>query len=244
MLTFNRSGEILQIDARCHKGRILFTTDLHGHYELLHEHLKVVSFDSSKDILIIGGDMCDRGPDSAHVLDYLNEPWIHCIRGNHEELLIGAVEENFEGWATNCLIGNGGAWVGDISDELMKAIYESFKSLPLAIELLTPTEKIGIIHAQVPRGCWDKFKAMSPKEMEWEGYAIAQWARTKYDKSDKGVISGIDFVLCGHTPTKSGEIEQLGNQLYCDLGSFFRDKISLIEVYPNFIGKTVGGIRE
>lgn len=38
--------------------------------------------------------------------------------------------------------------------------------------------------------------------------------------------------------------EQLGNQLYCDLGSFFRGKISFIEVCPNFIGKTVGGVRE
>ena len=230
-------NHIKTLDMRQHKGRVYFTTDLHGHYDLLHEKLKEVAFDSSVDILIIGGDMCDRGPDSAHVLDYLNEPWIYCIRGNHEELLIGAYEENFEGWATNCLLGNGGIWIANISDDLMKAIYESFKSLPLAIELLTPTEKIGIIHAQVPRGCWDKFKAMSPQEMEWEGYAIAQWARTKYDKSDKGVISGIDFVLCGHTPTKSGAIEQLGNQLFCDLGSFFRDKISFVEVYPNFIGQ-------
>lgn len=228
MLTFNRSGEILQIDARCHKGRILFTTDLHGHYDLLHEHLKLVSFDSSKDILIIGGDMCDRGPDSAHVLDYLNEPWIHCIRGNHEELLIGAVEENFEGWATNCLIGNGGAWVGGISDELMKAIYESFKSLPLAIELLTPTEKIGIIHAQCPYNSWSEFSKMLPVELEYNGAATAQWARSNYQKDI--LVEGVDRLLVGHTPTDSGEVEVYGNTWYSDLGSFFRDKISFIQL--------------
>lgn len=234
--------EIKILDMREHKGRIYFTTDLHGCYDLLHEHLKAVAFDSTKDILIIGGDLCDRGPDSQYVLDYLNEPWVYSIRGNHEQLLIDAYEEDFCGPSTNCLLGNGGIWIANISDDLMKAIYESFKSLPLAIELLTPSEKIGIIHAQVPRGCWNQFKAMSAQELEWEGYSQAQWARTKYDKIDKGVISGIDFVLCGHTPTKSGEIEQLGNQLFCDLGSFFRDKISFVEVYPNFIGQKANGV--
>ena len=242
--------EIKTLDLREHKGRVFFSTDLHGHYDLLHEKLKEVAFDSTKDILILGGDCTDRGPDSKYVLDYLNEPWIYSIRGNHEQMVIDFIEALASGDEREArqpyqmLYCNGGEWFFDITEKHQMQIYESFKSLPLAIELLTPTEKIGIIHAQVPRGCWDKFKDMSTQEMEWEGYATAQWARTKYDKSDKGVISGVDFVLSGHTPTNSGEIEQLGNQLYCDLGSFFRSKISFIEVYPNFIGKTVGGIRE
>lgn len=221
---------IKTLDMRQHKGRTFFTTDLHGHYDLLHEKLKEVAFDSSVDILILGGDMCDRGPDSAHVLDYLNEPWIYCIRGNHEELLIGAVEENFEGWATNCLLGNGGIWVGGISDELMRAIYESFKSLPLAIELLTPTEKIGIIHAQCPYNNWDEFKKMTGAELDFNGAATAQWARTNYDKQADIQVKGVDRLMVGHTPTDSGEVEVLGNTWYCDLGSFFRDKISFVQL--------------
>jgi len=221
---------IKTLDMRQHKGRVYFTTDLHGHYDLLHEKLKEVVFDSSVDILIIGGDMCDRGPDSAHVLDYLNEPWIHCIRGNHEELLIGAVEENFEGWATNCLLGNGGVWVGSISEELIKAIYESFKSLPLAIELLTPTEKIGIIHAQCPYNNWDEFKKMTGAELDFNGAATAQWARTNYDKQADIQVKGVDRLMVGHSPTRSGEVEVYGNTWYCDLGSFFRDKISFVQL--------------
>lgn len=51
--------EIKILDMREHEGRIFFTTDLHGCYDLLHEHLKAVSFDSTKDILITGGDLCD-----------------------------------------------------------------------------------------------------------------------------------------------------------------------------------------
>ena len=228
MLTFNRVGEILQIDATGHKGRILFTTDLHGHYDLLHEHLKAVSFDSTKDILIIGGDMCDRGPDSQYVLDYLNEPWVYCIRGNHEQLLIDAYDEGFNGPSTNCLLGNGGIWIASVSVDLMKAIYESFKSLPLALEVLTPTEKIGIIHAQCPYNNWEEFKKMTKPELEYDGAATAQWARSNYQKNI--TVKGVDRLLVGHTPTDSGEVEVYGNTWYCDLGSFFRDKISFIQL--------------
>ena len=112
----------------------------------------------------------------------------------------------------------------------IKAIYESFKSLPLAIELLTPTVKIGIVHAQVPYNNWDEFKKMTKPELEWNGEATAQWARTNYDKKLSIQVGGVDLVLVGHTPTDSGEVEVLGNVWYADLGSFFRDKISFVQL--------------
>ena len=71
---------IHQYDLRDFKGRIFFTTDLHGHYELLHQKLKEVSFDSTRDMLFVGGDWCDRGPDSKHIMDYIYEPWLHSIK--------------------------------------------------------------------------------------------------------------------------------------------------------------------
>jgi len=228
--------EIKTLDMRLHKGRIFFTTDLHGHYDLLHEHLKLVSFDSIKDILILGGDMCDRGPDSIHVLDYLNEPWIHCIRGNHEQMVVDYIEALAEAGGDSrdvrqpfeMLFCNGGQWFFDIKDSHQMRIYESFKSLPLAIELLTPTEKIGIIHAQCPYNNWNEFSKMLPVELEYNGAATAQWARINYQKDI--LVEGVDRLLVGHTPTDSGEVEVYGNTWYSDLGSFFRDKISFIQL--------------
>ena len=226
--------EIKTLDLREHKGRCFYTTDLHGCYDLLHEKLKEVAFDSTKDILIVGGDMCDRGPDSKYVLDYLNEPWLYCVRANHEQLLIQTVGDGFEGPSARCLYENGGEWLFELLDKrdlcTIKAIYESFKSLPLAIELLTPTEKIGIIHAQCPYNNWDEFKRMTRQELEFNGYATAQWARTNYDKKVDLIIKGVDRLLVGHTPTDSGEVEILGNTWYCDLGSFFRDRISFVQL--------------
>lgn len=224
-------NHIHRYDLRNFKGRIFFTTDLHGIYDLLHEKLKEVGFDSTRDILIVGGDNTDRGPDSCHVLDYLYEPWYISIAGNHEALYIGAYEENWEGGFTNCLVSNGGAWVGVLSEVECKSIYEAFKEMPLAIEILLPNEKVGIIHAECPYGDWDAFSKITKAELDWDGLNIAQWVMDKYDKQDTTHIKGVDRLYVGHTPTKSGEVEVLGNVHYCDLGSFFRDKISFVEIY-------------
>ncbi len=229
-------NEIKQLDMREHKGHIYFTTDLHGHYDLLHEHLKAVSFDSTKDILISGADWCDRGPDSQYVLDYLSEPWITSVRGNHEQMVIDYIEALAEAGGDDrsvrqpfeMLFCNGGQWFFDITESHQMRIYESFKSLPLAIELLTPTEKIGIIHAQCPYNNWDEFKKMTKPELEYDGAATAQWARSNYQKNI--TVKGVDRLLVGHTPTDSGEVEVYANTWYCDLGSFFRDKISFIQL--------------
>ena len=206
----------MEVDRRGTEGRIWFTSDIHGHFHLLDEHLRVNRFDSSEDILIIGGDVCDRGPDSQYVLNYLNEPWVYCVRGNHEQLFIATVDEGFNGPASLCLWGNGGEWVFDMydngkMDEIM-AIYETFKSLPIAIELLTDKEKIGIVHAEVPYNDWNRFREGDhPKEEE-----ITQWARTNYDIGHDVVVGGVDRVLCGHSPTESGEVEVRGNIWYSD----------------------------
>lgn len=210
------------------EGRDFFTTDLHGCYDLLHQKLREVAFDANKDRLFSGGDWCDRGPDSKHVLDYLSEPWIHSVRANHEEMLIDAYENPDSRQAFEMLYFNGGSWFYEISEAEQKAIYEAFKSLPLGIEI---AGKIGIVHAQVPYSDWSKFKEASHIELDYNCKAVAQWSRTKYDrKNDWQEVEGIEKVYVGHTPTDSGAVEKLANVYYCDLGSFFRNKISFIEL--------------
>lgn len=225
---------IKTIDLRGKGGRAFFTTDLHGCYDLLHEKLKEVSFCSEKDILIVGGDMCDRGPDSKYVLDYLNEPWIHCIRANHEQLFIDAFDDGWVGPSARCLYENGGDWIFDLLDSgqhsLVKAIYETFKSLPLAIEVITDTEFIGVVHAQCPYNDWNEFKKMTNAELQWSGVSTAQWGRDNYRNKSTVTVKGVDRLLVGHNPTESGSIEVYGNTWYCDLGSFFRDKISFLQI--------------
>lgn len=225
-------NHIQHFDLRSFNGRIFFVSDVHGCYDLLHDKLREVSFDSSRDKLFACGDWTDRGPDSKHVLDYLSEPWIHSIQGNHEQMFIDAYES---GWAEEnrsvwTLLQNGGIWAFMLEDDHAKAICEMFKSLPLAMELDTKWGTIGLVHAEVPFNDWNEFKKITNAEFEWDGKATLQWARTRYKTQDTKMIHGIDLVISGHTPTSDGEPQLLGNQLFIDGGAHFRDNVNLIEI--------------
>lgn len=220
------------------KGRDFFTTDVHGHFDLLIEAMREHAFSPANgDRLFSSGDWCDRGPQSEQVLDWLYEPWVYSTRANHEEMVIAVVEAHATGderetiQPINMLACSGGLWFFKLKHNEQMRIYETFKSLPLAIELESRSgRKVGIIHAEVPYGDWKNFEGITQAELKWNGEAVAQWARTKYDKQDKTPVKNIDEVLVGHTPTNSGEIEVLGNVKYSDLGSFFRGKVAFYEI--------------
>ena len=229
-------NHVLMVDATNHKGRIFFTTDIHGHFDLLHEKLRDVCFDSSRDILLVGGDIVDRHADSKYVLDYLCEPWVHSIQANHETMVIDAYENPDCRQAYQMLFCNGGEWWYDTDESHQKAIYQVFKELPLSIELLLQNDlKVGIIHADTPYNDWDEWSNITKAELEWNGKATAQWSRRNYNRQEPVHVKGVDFLLTGHTPTHSGCIEKLGNQVFCDLGSFFRGRLPMIELNDEFV---------
>lgn len=233
---------VAQYDLRNFGGRIFAVSDLHGHYDLLHEALREVAFDSKKDLLFSGGDWTDRGPDSKHVLDYVNEPWIHSVSGNHEMMYVDGFESH---WHPNnrsvlTLKAHGGDWIWNsgLTDLDKILIHEAFINMPIGIELLLPNDKkIGIIHAEVPYNDWNQFLNITKAELEWDGLATAQWARRWYSSKYQGKVSNIDLVLVGHTPTDSGRCEKLGNMLFIDGGSFFNDNINLVEINNEFMEK-------
>lgn len=63
-------------------------SDIHGMAQLLKEMLEKIAF-SSDDILYILGDMIDRGPDPAGVIDLVSSRKnIVALRGNHEDMFV------------------------------------------------------------------------------------------------------------------------------------------------------------
>ena len=217
------------------QGRDFFTTDIHGCFDLLTQELQKVLFNPKVDRLFVGGDCCDRGSQSGEILDWINEPWFISVRGNHEQMVVDYIDSLAEGdkyketHAARMLYFNGGEWFFDQPWSKQMSIYESFKSLPLGIEMTSRSgKKVGIVHAQVPFSDWEGFK-----EMSWESAeATALWARSKYDYPERfdEIVDGVDVVLSGHTITESKEVEKIGNQWYCDVGSFVFDKLTLFEI--------------
>lgn len=229
-------NSVLELNLENHEGSVWFTTDIHGHFDLLNEQLQLQAFDATKDLLVVGGDNCDRGPCSDWILDYINEPWYISVRGNHEQMVVDYIEslalgeEYRENEAARMLYHNGGEWFFDQPWSKQMAIYESFKSLPLGIELKFENGVVGVVHAQVPWSDWGRFKEMSWEDSE----AGVLWARSKYDYPKRfDDVQNVDWVISGHTPVKGTEPEWIGNQMYLDLGSFFTGKLGFIQIAEN-----------
>jgi serine/threonine protein phosphatase 1 len=235
-------NHVAQFNLRNFKGRIFVVSDLHGHYDLLHDALKEVGFNSDTDLLFVLGDWTDRGPDSRYVLDYVNEPWIHSISGNHEIMFVEGFESHWHPTNRSVLTlkAHGGDWIWNsgLTDLDKILIHEAFKNMPIGMELLLPNDKkVAMIHAEVPYNDWNQFLNISSAELEWDGLATAQWARTRYSRSDDVLVKNVDLVMVGHTPTDSGLCEKLGNVLYIDGGSFFNYRINLVEINNEFMEK-------
>ena len=63
---------------------LYFASDIHGYYELFIRLLQKIGF-SSRDEMIICGDVIDKGPDSVRLARFVfRQPNIRCILGNHE----------------------------------------------------------------------------------------------------------------------------------------------------------------
>ena len=72
------------------KGRILVTSDIHGHFDHLIQLLKMVEF-GSDDILIVNGDMVEKGPQSLAVVRYIKS----LCEGGRAIALMGNVDNRF-----------------------------------------------------------------------------------------------------------------------------------------------------
>jgi len=98
--------------ARSTDGQLLYAVgDIHGRYDLLKDLLAQISADSAKVAadrqahLVLLGDYIDRGPDSARVMQAL--VWLQrqggfalrLIKGNHEQGLLGFLEDPERGGA-------------------------------------------------------------------------------------------------------------------------------------------------
>lgn len=208
-------------------GRDFVVGDIHGCFDLLRDKLKEINFDTKADRLFSVGDLVDRGDESAKCVKWLNKPWFHSVRGNHEQMAIDYELGNCDKYG---YMRNGGQWFIDLSDDEQKCFASLFDQLPIAIEVETKNGLIGIVHAEQPFSSWDKFKEILSNR-GGDKYSVINfclWDRTRFQQQDKSVIDGIYKVFCGHTPVNNPV--ELGNVMYIDTGAFFVGNLTVIEI--------------
>jgi serine/threonine protein phosphatase 1 len=72
--------------------RRIFIGDVHGHYDGLMVLLEAIA-PGSEDMVYFVGDLIDRGPQSADVVEFVQNSPYQCVLGNHEQLLLEAFPE-------------------------------------------------------------------------------------------------------------------------------------------------------
>lgn len=205
------------------EGRDFAVGDIHGHFSRLRAALTSIGFDESRDRLFSVGDLVDRGPESDQVLDWLNKPWVHAVRGNHEDMAIRWPNGNMD---TDNYAANGGSWNIANPPIAQREIAVHLGELPIAIEVETEQGLVGIVHADCPFPTWRDF-AVSLDDagmsncMRKAVFEAALWSRERIQSEDQSSISDVRAVVVGHTPLKRAAV--LGNVHYIDTGGWLRD---------------------
>ncbi len=218
-------------------GRDFVVGDLHGMFSLLESQLESLHFNSDVDRVFSVGDLIDRGPESYRVLEFLDKPWFHAIKGNHEMMLIEAKHKktNYKSWVNNY----GGAWWEDIDPSTQTEIRERLEALPVAIEVENNAGNVGIVHADVPVDLsWQEIIQDINNDEEIRDYLM--WSRNRYKyiqlTGETISVEGIGLIVMGHVPISKPL--HINNLYYIDTGAAFVHKedlgyLTLLEISPN-----------
>jgi serine/threonine protein phosphatase 1 len=151
-----------------------------------------------EDELYFVGDLVDRGPDSKGVVDRIMQLQeekfrVHCVMGNHEELMIDSVkgEENLDFWGRNGGYDTLKSFQIMAYSEMPEPYRVWFESLPSFIEI----EGWVIVHA-----------GLNLRLDDWrEDEHAMRWIR--YFEVDESKLGG-SRIVHGHTPMHLAEIRQ------------------------------------
>lgn len=209
--------------ARNLAGRDLVIGDIHGCFSKARAALDAVGFDpDGGDRLFSVGDLVDRGPESADVLEWLALPWFFPVMGNHDNM---ALRWGRPGCAMDAELYamNGGAWnIANTPPERL-AVSDAMAALPLAIEVETAAGPVGIVHADCPFTFWWSFlaaledPALTASNLKAIREAVL-WSRERVQADDCSGIEGVVALVVGHTPQDVPR--WLGNVLYLDTAAW------------------------
>ncbi len=216
-------------------GRDYVVGDIHGMFRQLDSLLERVRFKPEHDRVFSVGDLVDRGPESKEALLWLDKPWFHACRGNHEQFAIDSTDrEALDFWVRY----NGGEWWKELSADEQATFRETFLKLPLAMEVETRTGRVGIVHADIPPALtWERFtELLASGHQEVTLFALFSRDRIHSARSRKPVEGEVDRIYCGHTPVRAPV--QVDNVFYIDTGAcYYHDgyeeaSLTMVEINP------------
>jgi serine/threonine protein phosphatase 1 len=127
--------------------RRIIIGDVHGHYEALLQLLEAIAPDEKEPVYFLG-DLIDRGPKSAQVVEFVRKNRYRCLLGNHEQMLLdvlGGGEPATGGMVQGWLYSGGYTTLLSYDNKVPQDHLEWLKNLPLYLDL----GDIWLVHAGV-----------------------------------------------------------------------------------------------
>lgn len=186
-------------------------SDIHGRLAALDRMLERIGL-GDNDQLFVLGDMIDRGADPVGVLRHIHAlPCAHVLRGNHEELMLDALNNPKNALARVNWARNGGIstalGLSACSDDERLELIEWVSSLPAYAYTFVSNRPYLLVHAGIRPGVgqvpsvWD--------EKSCEAFLAEQipedltWIREDFWSHPTGLVSQEGtgpVVIAGHTP--------------------------------------------
>lgn len=213
--------------------------DVHGQLKKLRELLVHVTAHYPDEELVFVGDLIDRGHYSPECLDVVEglvrAGKARCIRGNHEEMFLGAVDvaKKNDHFPDAWLNGHAGghttvqAYVNLCGSTRTQAIVEEIHRqghpdfITNRMVDFIETDDVLITHAPIPKTAgpgWrtsiEAFRWSGPYGMPEESFAM-----------DHGKLA-----VCGHVSGRGKGIRRHGNQLYIDAGAGFGGPLAAVVI--------------
>lgn len=203
-------------------GRDFVLGDIHGAFHLAFEAMSLVDFDPLKDRIFSVGDLIDRGPYSDCVCEFLRQPFVHAVRGNHEQALLDLYSESEPSdFELNYFYEQYGlGWWANVSTGMRHKILREIERLPYVIEVQTKIGAVGITHAEVPLGlAWGKFTEKISMG-DQRTIEVCLNGRRRINTNSHLPVSGITRVFVGHTISWAG-VRKSANVFFVDTGAVF-----------------------
>lgn len=192
--------------------------DVHGHYDALMKLLEAIAPGKSDRVYFLG-DLIDRGPDSARVIQFVRESGYQSLLGNHEHLLLEACRHgNVNQSALQAWRYSGG--------QSTLSSYPKLYSTPIA-SLLEDVEWMGTLPLYLDLGdVWLVHAGVHPDlPIDDQGAQDFCWIRKPFHNIDKPYFPD-KVIIVGHTITftfagvKPGQLAKGQGWLGIDTGAY------------------------
>lgn len=192
--------------------RRIIIGDVHGQYDPLLQLIEAIAPQEREPVYFLG-DLIDRGPNSAQVVEFVRQHRYRCLLGNHEQMLLEVlgsqrmIGEMLPGWLYN----GGNNTLFSYNHKIPQDHIDWLKTLPLYLDL----GDIWLVHAGVHPHL----------PLEEQDAAHFCWIRDEFHSmpepffSDKLIITGhtITFTFPGVNP---GQLVAGAGWLDIDTGAY------------------------